>query len=213
MSDLNFNENELLDIMAEIESLESNAAAPVKHSSVAEDLAALEAEVQNEMHKNEQSTLLEQAQNIIDVATISEKKDAEILEVNLGKELGLNNQSLNKVITNDLEIALQNEIDQQLSNIMGSSKTDPVLSIKQGPNNLINNPKTNTNEEKMNNSLSKKSSLELNVAGDMNLDLVFNVAGNKVQLYIDAQNGLTIELPGGAKFCIPIEENVHKKVS
>ena len=55
------------------------------------------------------------------------------------------------------------------------------------------------------------SSMSFTVEGDMKLDLNFNVSGKQVQLNI-SENGFELELEGGMKFSIPLDDqSSHKK--
>jgi hypothetical protein len=57
------------------------------------------------------------------------------------------------------------------------------------------------------------SSMSFSVEGDMKLDLSFNVSGKIVNLNI-SENGFELELDGGMKFSIPLDEaSSHKKVA
>ena len=56
-----------------------------------------------------------------------------------------------------------------------------------------------------------ESGLEFAVHGDLDMKLKFMVGGKHVTLFIDGDEGLVIELDGGARFNIPVKE--HKKAS
>jgi hypothetical protein len=57
------------------------------------------------------------------------------------------------------------------------------------------------------------SSMSFAVEGDMKLDLSFNISGKIVNLSIN-ENGFELELEGGMKFNIPLDEvSSHKKVA
>ena len=48
--------------------------------------------------------------------------------------------------------------------------------------------------------------MNLQVAGDLKINLDFTVSGQKVKLLVSDENGLEIVLDGGAKFSIPVGE-------
>jgi hypothetical protein len=54
------------------------------------------------------------------------------------------------------------------------------------------------------------SSMSFNVEGDMKLDLAFNISGKVVQLKI-SEHGFELELDGGVKFSIPLDDDQSNK--
>ncbi len=49
------------------------------------------------------------------------------------------------------------------------------------------------------------TSMDLSVAGTMGVELSFKVGEQTIQLKVSEQDGLVIELAGGAKFCVPLQ--------
>jgi hypothetical protein len=55
--------------------------------------------------------------------------------------------------------------------------------------------------------------MNFHVEGDMKLDLSFNISGKVVHLNIN-EHGFELELEGGMKFSIPLDEaHSHKKAA
>ncbi len=49
-----------------------------------------------------------------------------------------------------------------------------------------------------------KSKMSFKVEGQIAMELDFEVSGKRVSLFVDEQEGITIELEDGAKFCLPV---------
>ncbi len=57
----------------------------------------------------------------------------------------------------------------------------------------------------------QNSTMNFTVAGNMTINLAFNVSGQTINLTLDEAQGLVIEMHGGAKFCLPLTNDTKAK--
>ena len=55
------------------------------------------------------------------------------------------------------------------------------------------------------------TSMDFSVNGEMSLNMGFHINGQRIDLTIDANHGFVIDLPGGARFNVPLSQGDLKK--
>lgn len=204
-----FNDDELADIMSEIENLEQEFAegsaevAPVE--AVQESSEDVSKEVSAEM--DAAAVELEQLEAEladIEIAEPQEELVAEVVEEPVAE--------ITEEVFTEGPVAEAVELDIEMKEVVNELASMPVEDITgdeveshddnvhhmhkvptQGPE--TSTPKTGHGH----------SSMSFNVEGDMKLDLSFNISGKNVSLNI-SEEGFELELEGGVKFSIPLNE-------
>ena len=103
--------------------------------------------------------------------------------------------------------------DSELEEIMEEIESLEEDELVQGKNNSsvdTDNNVVEISKNKKPTSGKQKSSMELAVTGDMELNITFNLAGQKVDLVLDGEEGFCIQLPGGAQFKVPFENQAKQ---
>ena len=226
--DKGFNDDELADIMSEIESLEQEFASDdevVKAQEpgldeVAQSVAAMVAEEENE----------DQIEPEV-VETAAEEVQAEVEEVQAEDE-GHIEPVVAKHHEEEVSHEEPSAMEQAPVVAHNESSPEPESNLDSGMNEVLEEltemsvadivPEKETesfdenihhmkienedsNEESVMTHTNKpsKTAMSFSVEGDMKLDLSFLIGGNEVQLHV-TEEGLEIELEGGAKFTLPV---------
>lgn len=191
-----FNESELEDIMSEIESLESEfGEAPLEEAATeAIEDVSLTSEV-----------VSPSAKSVPDVSVEDELSDAlgigttptPVVALEITHE-DISKTSLQKAIDNEVDSLLESHKAEELpvsSNVVPIS--EPVAPVT-----VTEHQSIKTEKEIV---MKGDNQVTLKVAGEMSLDLMFDISGEKVHLYVKESEGLCIELGSGAKFVVPIK--------
>jgi hypothetical protein len=199
--DKGFNDDELADIMNEIESLEKEFTEEITPE---ETVAAAEPQVE----EVESEPMMEVEETVEAVQEEAVRDEIETIEA-----------SQDEIVAQEVEEV--QEIDTEMTDVVEELSTMPVedleavqatahddsnvhqirevAPIEQAP--VASAP---THTEKSGNF--PESSLNFSVQGDMKLNLFFNIGGKSVQLNIK-EEGFEIELDGGMKFSIPLNDS------
>jgi hypothetical protein len=194
--DQNFNESELEDIMAEIESLESDFETPEEHIKHNETLKydsskASVTDLQKEIDRE-----LE----LVAKLKAAESDDSEVDDDD--DEIPL---SVQNAIIPEVEAA-ENVFEEVLSPAAPSTTstfTTPAPTPKPietfVTNNLTEESKIIPFDSSFENAFCEfksKSEMSFNASGSMNLNLSFNVGDEEAKLNVDAYNGITVTMKG-----------------
>ncbi len=185
-----FNDDELADIMNEIESLEKEFAEDTQPDPVVTEeptelnLSDKDLAELSEMDNEEPSATQ------IEEQSVEETPVAETKESTLMQEVTETSDVLEELNEMPAEQATP-------SSETWDENVHPITSAKKS-----SAPKTTGGH----------SSMSFTVEGDMKLDLAFNVSGKEVYLNI-SENGFELELEGGMKFSIPLDQLDSSKKS
>ena len=215
MEEQGFNEKELEDIMNEIENLEQEFSAESESDTGGEE--SVSEHVEPEVNQDEMAVLeesVESVEPIVDEPIMEEPVVAEaesepvmeelvespqdiVSEDMLSEALGVgvdevHEESL-KIENDDVsKTDLQRKIDGEVINIMEHEKEPPVEEKKPVSHHVSSD--------------APHSQVDFNVSGNLNLQLNFSVGDKKIHLYISEDNGLNIEMPGGVRFSVPLDD-------
>ncbi len=135
------------------------------------------------------------------------------------------------LLLNDSEVVvktdLQSEIDAEVNGIMDSVVEEaPMPEVEstlempnEGGNDIPDNvtqlkvvPTPEPSQEYEIDGAMPASRLNFKIEGDLKLELGFELSGQKVELCVDKENGLTITMGNGVKFVLPMstEEKIKK---
>jgi len=234
-----FNDDELADIMNEIESLEKEfqsddekVAEPDKTESVdsepvAEEVVEDPAAEQLEAEEPIAEEVIEEpvAEEPIAEEPIAEEPIAEeVIEEPIAEEPIAEEVIEEPVAEEPIAVAPEepeeenvfsdSEMSQVLEDLneMPVEDTVPEHALKNDDDNihhLKQEPKFVAEKPAMSGG-STQSSMNFHIEGDMKLNLNFNIGGKDVNLTI-TEEGLQIELDGGAKFVVPVSDNQSGK--
>jgi len=216
-----FNDDELADIMSEIESLEQEFASDDAQAKVepgidevAESVAAL-AQEEEESHEPE---MVEES--------VAEAYESEMVQDEQEKsEPAMEEQEVEEAFEEPETFIAQEEVEpssvvypvaqeQEVLEQLSEMKVEDVVPEKSPESYDDNIHHMKIEETPMSKpSHSQKSghtSMNFSVEGDMKLDLSFMIGHNEVKLHVTDQ-GLEIELEGGAKFSLPVSSPVESK--
>jgi hypothetical protein len=116
-------------------------------------------------------------------------------------EQGFNDSELEDIMS-EIE-ALENEFSSDLDNEVGGEVVNlsPPESHKPSKASVSSRPevKKHTSTEP------SPLAMEFKVAGEMDMNLKFWIGGEWVHVRASAKDGLTVEVDGGAKFCLPLK--------
>jgi hypothetical protein len=210
--DKGFNDDELADIMSEIESLEQEFASDdevVKAQEpgldeVAQSVAAMVAEEENEDQIEPEVVEEVQAEDHIEPVVAEHHEE----EVSHDEPAGLEQAPVVAHNESSLDSGM-NEVLEELTE-MSVADIVPEKETESFDENIHHMKIENedSNEESVMTHTNKpsktaKTAMSFSVEGDMKLDLSFLIGGNEVQLHV-TEEGLEIELEGGAKFTLPV---------
>ncbi len=222
--DSSFNEEELADIMSEIESLESEfdyteLVAETNHDEENSESSALESTSEISQETIPASSLDDEATSEV---SLKEDELAQAISTSTdgtetSEELKVNSLSIKK---NDLQDDIDNEVKVAMLASAPEEKIETSVDKVQESTNVVSikSAERVAKKEDIMNDIKSVSSedtkMSLQASGNMNLKLEFEVGGNKVSLYVDESEGLVIQMLGGAKFVIPINQlSEQKKVA
>lgn len=181
MTDKNFDDSELEDIMREIEELEnaddnfdeiSAEESEESEDSIDTAASANDAEMEDIIEQE-----LEELNQIDEVAEAKEEDPDSLGDM------------IDDVLNSEEEEKqdLQAQIDSDVSSV----EPENVVSLNKG-------------DAPMENKSTSPCEMNLKVSGDLNINLDFSLSGQKVQLIVSEENGLEIVMDGGAKFSLPV---------
>lgn len=198
-----FNESELEDIMSEIESLESEfGESPVEEAitEVEDEVSLASEEISSGKKSEPEASAEDELSDALGIGANSEPVAAlEITHEDISKT------SLQKAIDNEVDSLLESHKVEEApvrSNVVQLS--EPVTPV------AVTEHHTNKREKET--AMKGDNQVTLKVAGEMSLDLMFDISGEKVHLYVKESEGLCIELGSGAKFVVPIKSMPLQKV-
>ena len=200
-----FDEAELMDIMNEIESLESGHNS--KSDKVLDDEHLKSSQAEG-VHKD---LGLETKEEVVAEPEVC--VDAELEELN-NLDFGSSAPQTQQTDFDEDELAsIEQELDE-LNSLDLNGGADNVEEVEEVPEEVseeveikkeiiedvitIHNPKEEVAME--------KSKLDFHVSGEMDMQMNFHVSGQTVQLQLKGKEGLTIQLAGGVKFTVPFEQ-------
>lgn len=220
-----FNDDELADIMNEIESLEqefasddSEAKAEPGIDEVAQSVAALaqeeeQEEVEPEMVQEpefEEPEIVQEPEVEEEPEMVAEAYESEMVHEDEQPE------DIAEPVVSEVEspvvspVAGEHEVLEQLSD-MKVEDIVPEKTPESYDDNIHHMKIEETPMSKPSHSpKSGHTSMNFSVEGDMKLDLSFMIGHNEVKLHVTDQ-GLEIELEGGAKFSLPVSVPVESK--
>jgi len=218
--DKGFNDDELADIMSEIESLEQEFASDdevVKAQEpgldeVAQSVADMVAEEENE--DQIEPELVEPVAEAEEVQAEVEAQVEPVIAEHHEEEVSHEEPAAMEqapVVAHN-ESSLDSGMNEVLEELTEMSVADIVLEKEtESFDENIHHMKIeneDSNEESVMTHTNKpqktaKTAMSFSVEGDMKLDLSFLIGGNEVQLHV-TEEGLEIELEGGAKFTLPV---------
>ncbi len=114
-------------------------------------------------------------------------------------------ESLEKEFSDDAEgpgnksgmsTPLVEKVDEKVDNILDNESSRP--SVKPVRNNVSHLSRSVSRE------YSGQSKMSFQVAGQMSVELCFEVGGKVINFYVSEQDGVVIELEDGAKFSLPV---------
>jgi hypothetical protein len=195
-----FNDDELADIMNEIESLEQEFTDDEQTESV-------ESETEQIVAKQEESQQsVQEVQHEQPVQEVQPEQPVQEVQ---------HEQPVQKV-QHERPVQVESQMDEVLENLSEMAVEDvvPEKNIKSYDDNIHHMKQQGQVEQSW--SSPKKSnpahtSMNFKIEGEMKLDLSFCIGGQDVQLHV-SDEGFEIELAGGAKFSLPVN-NLVKKVA
>jgi hypothetical protein len=221
--DKGFNDDELADIMNEIESLEKEFTEDVSVSvedPIAEEMnEALEAvsdegdteEVVVEEPIAEEVVAVEVSEDEVaeDEVSMMEEFDSEEFVVEAEETIHAEQENdivPSAALTQPIHSV---EVDSEMEGVLSELSEMPVEEVvskhEAHDDNIHHISHSDIATPKAAVTKGGHSSMSFNVEGDMKLDLAFNISGKVVQLHI-SENGFELELEGGIKFSIPLDE-------
>ncbi len=189
MTDKNFDDTELEDIMKEIEELEGadNASLSADESESSDPVAtASEADIEDIIEQE-----LEELNQIENVASVDEE-DTEVLGEMIEEALSEEGPK-SQILQNDINSKIESVVESP-----GENHKENVVPLKE---------KTMSDSN-----TGSPCQMSLNVSGEMNINLDFAISGQKVELVISEEKGLEIILNDGARFTLPVD-HTGKKVA
>lgn len=221
-----FNDDELADIMNEIESLEKEFT---------EEVDSKQEEVEEEVSTNEEH--IEPEMNEVSAAQESEEDEFEDIEEDSFSDEDFDDEIVDdRPILDDVD-PLANSFDDEEEEVavaMTEEASPVTVQEKHVLQEVVEMPVASVVPEKTvdhdfsasapsefkkpaavmhNEGSTAQTSMTFNVEGDMKLSLSFNISGKCVQLCVN-DNGLELEMDGGMKFSIPLEnKNSFKKAA
>jgi len=223
--DQGFNDDELADIMSEIENLEKEFGEDVANEASQgqklkvekEEVESKKTDLQAEIDNEVESLMSKESPPVAEVVT---KKEEKIISANaLDDAIDAIQDEM------DIKESIVEEIKNEVvSNTVPEEKMDNVVPIKNirneipekkpvtiTPINNMQNQNQNQTNTQTNNQTNTQTQLDFCVAGQMNLKLNFTVAGQTISLYVNDNDGMVIEMMGGARFTIPMGDTASKK--
>jgi hypothetical protein len=192
--DQNFNESELEDIMAEIESLESDFETPEEHIKHNETL-------KYDSSKASVTDLQKEIDRELELVAKLKAAQSDVSEVD-DDEIPL---SVQNAIIPEVEAA-ENVFEEVMSpttpsTFATSSPTIPPATshVTTNLNNMSEESKIIPFDSSFENAFCEfksKSEMSFNASGSMNLNLSFNVGDEEAKLNVDAYNGITVTMKG-----------------
>lgn len=214
MSDSNFDDTELEDIMKEIEELEGStveveegaADTPdAKEAELPEETQEVIEDSKTDSGEQDLEDMIEaELQELNSIESVATTEDESPVEESTS-ETGVLGEMIEDVLSdtsiNDssessepVKTSLQTEIDEEVNKIKNN-----VVSIAD------EKPVEGQGERNMNDGKATPCEMNLKVSGDMKLNLDFVISGQKVDLFISEENGLEIVLENGARFSVPTQ--------
>lgn len=229
--DKGFNDDELADIMNEIESLEKEFTEEVStpmEDPIAEEMnEALEAvteEVEVEEPSVDEVVSVEATEDEVveDEVSMMEDFDSEefTAEVEAGEtiheEQSVRAEQDHEIVPSAAltqpvhSVEVDNEMEEVLTELTEMPVEEVVSKHQAHDDNIHHMSHSDMPAPKAAVTTGGHSSMSFNVEGDMKLDLAFNISGKVVQLHI-SEDGFELELEGGIKFSIPLDETHSNK--
>lgn len=206
--DKGFNDDELADIMNEIESLEkefneepsdSVEVQPEVQAEVEEPVAVEETITAEEPVIAEEPVMEEEAP-----VEVEEEPVQEVVQEPIAEHEPIMVTAEQEVHEEHVEV--DTEMEEVLTELSEMPVEDVVASHEPHDDEVVAlRPSFNPKSVPAPAVSGGHSSMSFTVEGDMKLDLSFNVSGKVVHLNI-SENGFELELEGGMKFSIPIDE-------
>ncbi|MDB9786885.1 hypothetical protein OAB57_02160 [Bacteriovoracaceae bacterium] len=132
-----------------------------------------------------------------EAAAESDDEDSSEFIQELSDGLGINEEPTTNMESLKSDSANKTQIQSQVDDVLLSrDKDDTKLAIVKN---------TEDHHESNVGTSAEHSKMELSVSGSLDITLNFLVADQKVNLRVDRNEGLIIELDGGARFCVPIK--------
>jgi len=203
-----FNDDELADIMNEIESLEKEFSEETQSEPVvAEDPIA-----QEMAESAEEEPVAEMVEEAVEepvaemVEEAVEEPVAEMVEEAVEEPVA---EMVEEAVEEPVAEVFQEPVAEVLAEVAEMPVEKVVAQHEIFEENV--HPISAPSAVKAPATTGGHSSMSFTVEGDMKLDLNFNVSGKQVQLNI-SENGFELELEGGMKFSIPLDDqSSHKK--
>lgn len=167
------------------------------------------ADIMKEIEGLEQDFKSDPESSMTDVSNLSE---AESLQAELSKEDSFAEQKHFK------ETSLQQDIDSEISSAIESAdsvETADSVSLEGDEDNVVSLSKEREMRKSSLSAAEGPMQMSFDVSGSMNLKMTFTVNGKTIDLIVDGSDGLSIALPGGVKFSVPVGDEaslVTKKV-
>lgn len=217
--DKGFNDDELADIMNEIENLEQefvdDAQIP-KDDGPAEiteedlkEAQALDDEIDGSDLEQEESVAQEEvAQEEVAQEPVAQE---EVAEEEVAEEVVAQEEVSEEVVAQQEEVAEEvlAASEDNMDEVLEELSDMPVEKVVP----LERSFAAEDHHSKGATSGGAQTALNFSVSGQMNLKMNFEVNGECVSLFVDAQQGLVLEMQGGAKFTLPVGVASQNKAS